>query len=109
MRPNNYIYFFVVLGFFLGLAFAVAKFNEPEMILLWTVVATVGSYLIIVFCVSIYIKFASSDKTIFNKNNLEKKIDYFDYEFGTREKEVANIRRFIEDSDFLDNSVVSAV
>lgn len=109
MKPNNYIYFFIVLGFFMGLAFAVAKFDEPEMILLWTVITTIGVYIIIMFFASIYIRFAGSDKLNFNKNILEKKIDYFDHEFGTREKEVANIRQFIKDSDFLDNNTVSAV
>ncbi|GAA7844385.1 hypothetical protein HpCOL22_04990 [Helicobacter pylori] len=42
MKVQNFIHFSVVVGFFLGLVFSVLKFNEPESILLWTVLSTLG-------------------------------------------------------------------
>ncbi|PAF53065.1 hypothetical protein BKH42_07985 [Helicobacter sp. 13S00482-2] len=104
MKPNNYINFSIVFGFFLGLAFSIAKFNRPEIILFWTVISTVGFYLIVIFCTSVYIWFVDFDKRLFNKDIVEKKLDYFDREFDIREKEVSNIRQYINNSDFLDIS-----
>ncbi|MDO7252661.1 hypothetical protein [Helicobacter cappadocius] len=102
MKPNNYINFSVVFGFFLGLAFSIAKFDRPEIVLFWTIVSTLGFYLIVVFCASVYIWFLDFDKRLFNKEVLEKRLDYFDHEFDIREKEASNIRQYIRNSDFLD-------
>ncbi|PAF47118.1 hypothetical protein BKH46_05250 [Helicobacter sp. 12S02634-8] len=107
MKPNNFINFSVVFGFFLGLVFALMRLDSPELILFWTIVSTIGFYLIALFSVSVYIWFIEFDKTLFNKSGLEKRLDYFDHEFDIREKEVANIRRFIGNSDFLENDVLS--
>lgn len=104
MKPNNYINFSIVFGFFLGLAFSIAKFDRPEIILFWTIISTIGFYLIVVFCSSVYIWFIDFDKRLLNKEILEKKLDYFDREFDVREREVSNIRRYIKNSDFLDIS-----
>ncbi|PAF42628.1 hypothetical protein [Helicobacter sp. 11S03491-1] len=108
MKPTNYVNLSVVFGFFLGLAFGIAKFDDPEIILFWTIVSTAGFYLIILFSASAYIWFIDFDKTLFNKNNLEKKLDYFDHEFDIREKEVANIRQYISNSDFLDSKSLAS-
>ncbi|PAF49118.1 hypothetical protein BKH41_03255 [Helicobacter sp. 12S02232-10] len=107
MRPNNFINFSVVFGFFVGLVFAIAKFNEPEIILFWTIISTIGFYLITLFCASAYIWFIDFDKTLFNKAHLEKKLEHFDREFDMREKEAANIRRYIGNSDFAENKLLS--
>ncbi|PAF41930.1 hypothetical protein [Helicobacter sp. 11S02596-1] len=108
MKPNNFINFSVVFGFFLGLAFGIAKFDEPEVILFWTVIATIGFYLITLFFASAYIWFIEFDKTMFNKSNLEKKLELFDREFDIREREAANIRRYIRNSDFAEDKPVTA-
>lgn len=104
MKPSNYVNFSVVFGFFLGLAFGIIKFDEPENILFWTIVSTLGFYLITLLSVSIYTWFVDFDNSFFDKFKLEKKLQYFDNEFDLREKEANNIRNYIKNSDFLENS-----
>ena len=87
MKPLNYLNLSVSFGFFLGLALAVAKFDEPEVMLFWTVVSTLGFYLITMLIVSLYIWSLEFNYDIFDKKGLEKRLDTFDKEFDNREKE----------------------
>lgn len=100
MKPLNYLNLSVAIGFFLGLAISIAKFDEPEIILFWTIVSTIGFYLITMVIVSIYTWSLEFDHTIFDKKILEKRLDYFDREFDNREKEVQDIKHYLKSFDF---------
>ncbi|PAF52693.1 hypothetical protein [Helicobacter sp. 13S00477-4] len=103
MKPNNFINLSVVFGFFLGLVFALAKFDNPETIFFCTLFSTLGFYLIILFCSSVYIWFVETNQTFFNKTRIDKRLEFFDKEFDIREREAINIRRYIQNADFLEN------
>ena len=100
MKPTNYLNLSVALGFFLGLALALAKFNEPEVILFWTIVSTFGAYLLVMLIVAIYTWSLEFDFKIFDKVGLEKRLEDFDREFDTREREAKNIKLYLKSFDF---------
>lgn len=100
MKPTNYLNLSVSFGFFLGLALAVAKFNEPEIMLFWTVVSTLGFYLITMLIVAFYTWSLDFSFSIFDKKNLEKRLEDFDKEFDLQEKEVQNIRLYLKNLDY---------
>ena len=100
MKPLNYLNISVSFGFFLGLALAVAKFNEPEVMLFWTVVSTLGFYLITMLVVSLYIWSLEFNYDIFDKKGLEKRLDTFDKEFDNREKELRDIKLYLNSFNF---------
>ncbi|CBG40533.1 hypothetical protein [Helicobacter mustelae] len=100
MKPLNYLNFSVAMGFFLGLAVSIAKFDEPEIILFWTVVSTIGFYLIVMLIVSVYTWSLDFNHKIFDKKLLEKRLDYFDKEFDSREKEAQDIKHYLKSFDF---------
>ncbi|AKE81617.1 hypothetical protein EPC67_01945 [Helicobacter pylori] len=102
MRVQNFIHFSVVVGFFLGLVFSVLKFNEPESILLWTVLSTLGGYLIALLFASIFIACTDLDICLFDKKGTEESLLRFNHEFKNREKEVASILNYIRNYDFDD-------
>ena len=47
MRAENFIAFFTVCGFFIGIVFTLLKVNEPVEMLVYTLVITLFFYLII--------------------------------------------------------------
>lgn len=100
MKPINYLNLSVSFGFFIGLALSVAKFNEPEIMLFWTVVSTLGFYLITMLIVAIYTWSLDFNFNIFDKSSLEKRLDSFDKEFDLQEKEVQNIRLYLKSFDY---------
>ncbi len=100
MKPLNYLNLSVSFGFFLGLALAVAKFDEPEVMLFWTVVSTLGFYLITMLIVSLYIWSLEFNYDIFDKKGLEKRLDTFDKEFDNREKELRDIKLYLNSFNF---------
>lgn len=100
MKPTNYLNLSVSFGFFLGLALAVAKFDEPEIMLFWTVVSTIGFYLIAMLIVAIYTWSLDFSFNIFDKTSLENRLDEFDREFDLQEREVQNIRLYLKSFDY---------
>lgn len=96
MKPDNYMSFSVVAGFFIGLAFSITKFDEPEFMVLWTIITTMGVYLIVAVCVSLYFWFLDFEKSRLKKSKLESNLEFYRLEFDKREKESAKIRNFIK-------------
>lgn len=96
LKRENYISFAIVVGFFLGLVFGVAKFEEPELMVLWTILATMGVYLIATVSISTYYLFMDSHSSEIHKERLEESLEYYRKEFDKKEQEVQNIRNFIK-------------
>lgn len=86
VKPENFIYFFTVSGFFIGLVFSVLNFIEPEEIVLYTFGITLVFYLIIHVAIINFFDFSRVGKTIFNKHDHESIGDYFIQELDAREK-----------------------
>ncbi|RDU60195.1 hypothetical protein [Helicobacter sp. MIT 14-3879] len=96
LKQDNYVSFAIVVGFFVGLMFGVAKFDEPELMVLWTILSTMGIYLIITVAISIYYLFMDSNNAKVHKEKLEESLEHYRKEFDRKEQEVQNIRAFIK-------------
>ncbi|TLD80765.1 hypothetical protein LS68_004580 [Helicobacter sp. MIT 05-5293] len=96
MKPDNYMSFSIVAGFFVGLAFSIAKFDEAEFVVLWTIITTMGIYLIVAVCISLYFWFLDFEDSKLKKGKLESNLEFYRLEFDKREKESAKIRNFIK-------------
>lgn len=99
LRQDNYISFAIVVGFFFGLVSGIAKFDEPELMILWTILSTVGIYLIVTLSISVYYLFATSSDVNVEKKKLEESLEYYNKEFDKKEKEVQRVRKFIRSLD----------
>ena len=86
MRAENFIAFFTVCGFFVGIVFTLLKVSEPIEMLVYTLVITLFFYLIIHIVIMNYI-----DVKSFAKQNHEEIADYLISELNTREKRMENI------------------
>lgn len=96
LKQENYLSFAIVVGFFLGLMFGIAKFDEPELMVLWTILATMGIYLITTVCISAYYLFMDYHGTKLHKERLEESLEHYRKEFDKKEQEAQNIRNFIK-------------
>lgn len=97
--------FSIVAGFFIGLAFSISKFDEPEIMVLWTIITTMGVYLIVAVSVSLYFWFLDFERSKLKKNKLENILEYYRLEFDKREKESTKIRNFIRSIESDDEEI----
>ncbi|MDD3344675.1 MAG: hypothetical protein PHR87_14015 [Sulfurospirillaceae bacterium] len=86
VSSENFIYFFTICGFFIGLIFSVLNFSEPENILFYTLEITLVFYLIIHVAVMNFFDFERVGRFVFNKQDHEQIGDYFISELESREK-----------------------
>ncbi len=86
VKSENFIYFFTICGFFIGLVFSILNFEEPEEMLFYTLEITLVFYLIIHVAVMNFYDFSRIGKTVFNKVEHENIGDYFIQELDSREK-----------------------
>ena len=86
VKSENFIYFFTICGFFIGLVFSILNFEEPEEMLFYTLEITLFFYLIIHVAVMNFFDFSRIGKTVFNKQEHENIGDYFIQELESREK-----------------------
>ncbi len=105
MKPDNYMSFSIVAGFFIGLAFSISKFDEPEIMVLWTIITTMGVYLIVAVSVSLYFWFLDFERSKLKKNKLENILEDYRLEFDKREKESTKIRNFIRSIESDDEEI----
>ncbi|MFC3867655.1 hypothetical protein [Helicobacter equorum] len=96
MKPDNYMSFGIVSGFFIGLAFSIVKFEDPSFIVIWTIITTIGIYLIIAASIALYFWFLDFSRSSVKKDKLEQNLEYYRLEFDKREREVAKIRAFLK-------------
>jgi len=95
-RSENFIYFLSVMGFFIGVIFAVIQGFEP-MQFLWAVLVTfMVFYTLALASTSFFIKYLSV-KNIFHldKEGLEKTIDYQINELDRKEDMIREAYYFI--------------
>lgn len=95
LKQDNYLSFAIVVGFFLGLMIGVAKFDEPELMILWTILSTMGIYLIMTVAISFYYLVMDCSNEKVHKEKLEESLEHYRKEFDRKEQEVQNIRAFI--------------
>ncbi|NPA74291.1 MAG: hypothetical protein GXO12_06215 [Epsilonproteobacteria bacterium] len=109
MRVENFIYFFTICGFFIGLVFSIINFNEPEYILFYTAIITLFFYLLIHVAIAGFLDVQTISKNIFNKAKYEEVSEYFIYEMEIRERKIDSLVNIVEDvqnKEKINNSVM---
>ncbi|WP_201352590.1 hypothetical protein [Hydrogenimonas urashimensis] len=87
MREENFIAFWLVFGFFIGLMVGFFTQNDPFDILSLVMLVTLFFYLMAHISVALYIRFMEFGKVHFEKEAYEKKLDYFYNQLLQREAE----------------------
>lgn len=96
LRSENFIYFFTVSGFFIGLIFSILNFSAPEDILIYTVTVTFFFYIFIHIAVMNFVDIKRFKVGLFNKKEHEDVNEYFITELDAREKVMDNLLSDLE-------------
>ena len=91
MRAENFIAFFTVCGFFVGVMFVVLRVNEPIEMLVYTFLITFFFYLLIHIVIMNYIDASRISKKHFDKNEYEESAEQLISELAVREKRIESI------------------
>jgi hypothetical protein len=91
VRAENFIAFFTVCGFFVGMLFTLLKVNEPVEMLVYTLLITFFFYLIVHIVIMNYVDVRRTMKRFFDKDRHEEIADYLISELAIREKRMENI------------------
>ena len=84
LKMDNFLSFAIVNGFFIGLLLSFLKFDEPEMIVAWTLVSTIGFYLITLVSVSFFVKFVDEQERTTKKPSYNATLEEYIQEFDKR-------------------------
>ncbi len=86
MLGENFVYFFTVQGFFVGIVFGILKSFDAEGLLVYTFFITIFFYLFSHVIVAFYYRTTISKNHFFPKDLHEKKLDFYVLEINKREK-----------------------
>ncbi len=86
MLGENFVYFFTVQGFFVGIIFGVLKSFDAEGLFLYTFLITVFFYLFSHVIIALYYKTITAKAYLFPREAHEKDLDLFVKEINKREK-----------------------
>jgi hypothetical protein len=85
MQGANFVAFFTVQGFFIGLVFGLMKSGSPEGIIYFTFLITSFFYLFSHLCVGFYFRTIESKAAFFPKDTHEHQLDLIIHEIKKRE------------------------
>ncbi|WP_457593754.1 hypothetical protein [Hydrogenimonas sp.] len=88
MRESNFIAFWVVSGFFIGLLAAFAGADGPVQIVSVVLSVTLFFYLLAHVSIALFVRFMEFGKVHFEKEEYDRKLDYFYNQLLQREKEL---------------------
>ncbi len=86
MLGENFVYFFTVQGFFMGIIFGVLKSLDAEGLLTYTFFITIFFYLFSHIIISLYYKTLTGKSQFFPRDLHEKELDLIVQEINKREK-----------------------
>jgi len=86
MLGENFVYFFTVQGFFIGIIFGILKSFDAEGLMMYTFFITTFFYLFSHIIIAMYYKTLTAKSSFFPKDLHEKELDYFVKEINKREK-----------------------
>ncbi|MBD3823965.1 MAG: hypothetical protein IE916_05585 [Epsilonproteobacteria bacterium] len=86
MLGENFVYFFTVQGFFVGIVFGILKSFDAGGLLFYTFVITMFFYLFSHVIIALYYRTITAKAYFFPKDVHEKDLDYFVKEINKREK-----------------------
>ena len=86
MLGENFVYFFTVQGFFVGIVFGILKSFDAEGLFVYTFFITAFFYLFSHMIVAFYYRTTIGKMYSFPKDSHEKQLDFFADEINKREK-----------------------
>jgi len=86
MLGENFVYFFTVQGFFVGIVFGILKSFDAEGLLVYTFFITTFFYLFSHVIIALYYRTLTAKAYNFPKETHEKELDIFVKEINKREK-----------------------
>ena len=86
MLGENFVYFFTVQGFFVGIVFGILKSFDAEGLLVYTFFITAFFYLFSHIIIAFYYRTTIGKLYFFPKELHEKQLDLFVIEINKREK-----------------------
>jgi len=86
MLGENFVHFFTVQGFFIGIIFGILKSFNAESLFIYTALITIFFYLFSHIIIALYFKTITTRATFFPRDSHEKKLDIFVKEINKREK-----------------------
>ncbi len=91
MLGENFVYFFTVQGFFVGIIFGILKSFDAEGLLLYTFLITTFFYLFSHVIVAFYFRTITAKAYFFPKDDHESELDTFVKEINKREKLIDSV------------------
>lgn len=88
MAGENFVYFFTVQGFFVGIVFGILKSFDAEGLLIYTFFITAFFYLFSHVIIAMYFKTLTAKALLFPKELHEKDLDLFVKEINKRERTI---------------------
>lgn len=86
MLGENFVYFFTVQGFFVGIIFGILKSFDAEGLIVYTFFITIFFYLFSHIIIAMYYRTITAKAYYFPKELHEKELDLFVKEINKREK-----------------------
>ena len=86
MLGENFVYFFTVQGFFVGIIFGILKSFDAEGLLLYTFLITTFFYLFSHIIIAMYFRTLTAKSYFFPRDQHERELDLFVKEINKREK-----------------------
>ena len=86
MLGENFVYFFTVQGFFIGIIFGILKSFDAEGLLVYTFFITTFFYLFSHIIIAMYFRTITAKAYYFPKEIHERELDLFVKEINKREK-----------------------
>ncbi len=99
MRSENYVAFFIVSGFFIGLIFSVIKFVAIEDIIFYTIAITLFFYLFIHAVLTFYLREPDTKVNFFEKESYETVCNMQINEIKKREQKIDAMLKSIHGDD----------
>lgn len=96
MLGENFVYFFTVQGFFVGIIFGILKSFDAEGLLVYTFLITLFFYLFSHIIIALYFRTIVAKSYYFPKDNHEKELDLFVKEINKREKLIDSVYKITE-------------
>ncbi|MBE0496534.1 MAG: hypothetical protein IBX45_09010 [Campylobacterales bacterium] len=91
LKPENFIYFFTVCGFFIGLIFSIIAEATPVDFLVYTLEITLFFYLFIHVVVMNFVDVQLAGKKLFDYKQYEEISAYFIHEIQERERRMETL------------------
>ncbi len=96
MFSENFVYFFTVWGFFVGIIFGILKSLDAEGLLTYTILITAFFYLFSHIIIALYYKTMTIKRYNFPKDIHERELDMFVNEIKKREMIIDSVATFTD-------------